>query len=61
MERTSPVFKGWSTDLLKKREAQEIRSGGFGKLPIFKEFEYIQPPKIKLKKRKEQNNLPGKL
>ncbi|GJT14644.1 hypothetical protein Tco_0861686 [Tanacetum coccineum] len=32
--RKAPIFKHWSTELLKKRQVEEQKNGGFGQLPI---------------------------
>ncbi|GJT80250.1 hypothetical protein Tco_1054592 [Tanacetum coccineum] len=56
---TAPIFKAWSTKLLKKRESEELKSGGFGKLPILEGLEFIEPKKPKLKKKKSEVLLLG--
>ncbi|GJV24516.1 hypothetical protein Tco_1377211 [Tanacetum coccineum] len=57
VERKAPIFKAWSTKLLKKRESEELKSGGFGKLPILEGLEFIEPKKPKLKKKKKSKVL----
>ncbi|GKB10636.1 hypothetical protein Tco_0844559 [Tanacetum coccineum] len=59
VERKAPIFKAWSTKLLKKRESEELKSGGFGKLPILEGLEFIEPKKPKLKKKKSEVLLLG--
>ncbi|GJU46663.1 ulp1 protease family, C-terminal catalytic domain-containing protein [Tanacetum coccineum] len=38
VERKAPIFKHWSTKLLKKRQVEELKNGGFGQLPILEEI-----------------------
>ncbi|GJR12439.1 hypothetical protein Tco_0795091 [Tanacetum coccineum] len=59
VERKAPIFKAWSTKLLKKRESEELKSEGFGKLPILEGLEFIEPKKPKLKKKKSKVLLLG--
>ncbi|GKE56138.1 hypothetical protein Tco_1495323, partial [Tanacetum coccineum] len=61
VERKAPIFKAWSTKLLKKRESEELKSGGFGKLPILEYLEFIEPKKPKLKKKKSKVLLLGSM
>nr|GEV30344.1 reverse transcriptase domain-containing protein [Tanacetum cinerariifolium] len=57
--KKAPIFKAWSTKLLKKRESEELKSRGFGKLPILEGLEFIEPKKPKLKKKKSKVLLLG--
>ncbi|GKA63960.1 hypothetical protein Tco_0763566 [Tanacetum coccineum] len=61
VERKVPIFKAWSTKLLKKRESEELKSGGFGKLPILEYLEFIEPKKPKLKKKESKVLLLGSM
>ncbi|GKD02283.1 hypothetical protein Tco_1177257 [Tanacetum coccineum] len=54
VERKAPIFKAWSIKLLNKRESEELKSVGFGKLPILEGLEFIEPKKPKLKKQKSK-------
>ncbi|GJZ65673.1 hypothetical protein Tco_0622369 [Tanacetum coccineum] len=38
VERKAPIFKHWSTELLKKRQVEELKNRGFGQLPILEEI-----------------------
>ncbi|GJW55515.1 putative reverse transcriptase domain-containing protein, partial [Tanacetum coccineum] len=53
----SPIFKHWSTKLLKKRQAEEEKNGDFGQLPILEGLELIEKPKKNLKKKKSKQNI----
>ncbi|GKE71806.1 hypothetical protein Tco_1529878, partial [Tanacetum coccineum] len=59
VERKAPIFKAWSIKLLNKRESEELKSVGFGKLPILEGLEFIEPKKPKLKKQKSKVLLLG--
>ncbi|GKA37061.1 hypothetical protein Tco_0723626 [Tanacetum coccineum] len=57
VERKAPIFKHWSTELLKKRQVEELKNGGFGQLPILKGLKLIEKPKKNLKKKKSKQNI----
>ncbi|GJW41729.1 FAR1 DNA binding domain, zinc finger, SWIM-type, MULE transposase domain containing protein [Tanacetum coccineum] len=57
VERKAPIFKHWSTKLLKKRQVEEEKNGGFGQLPILEGLELIEKPKKNLKKKKSKQNI----
>ncbi|GJU29697.1 hypothetical protein Tco_1173286 [Tanacetum coccineum] len=57
VERKAPIFKHWSTELLKKRQVEEEKNGGFGQLPILEGLELIEKPKKNLKKKKSKQNI----
>ncbi|GJY98838.1 hypothetical protein Tco_0516268, partial [Tanacetum coccineum] len=57
VERKAPIFKHWSTELLKKRQVEEQKNGGFGQLPILEGLELIEKPKKNLKKKKSKQNI----
>ncbi|GKC57822.1 hypothetical protein Tco_1085420, partial [Tanacetum coccineum] len=59
VKKKAPIFKAWSTKLLKKRESEELKSEGFGKLSILEGLEFIEPKKPKLKKKKSKVLLLG--
>ena len=60
----SPAIKAWDTQKLKKREKQEMKMGGFGKLPIKEGLEYVEKPKKSKMTRTRIQNLkyhPGNI
>ncbi|GKF23793.1 hypothetical protein Tco_0076115, partial [Tanacetum coccineum] len=52
VEKTVPAFKAWNSKLLLKREQEEIKLGGFGRLPIVEDLKEIETKKKKTLKKK---------
>ncbi|GJY81145.1 hypothetical protein Tco_0493896 [Tanacetum coccineum] len=46
-----PAFKAWNSNLLLKRQQEELDLKGFGLLPIVKGLEFIEPKKVNKKKK----------
>ena len=62
--KENPAIKAWDTQKLKKREKQEMKMGGFGKLPIKEGLEYIGKPNNKKMTRnriKDMKFAPGNI
>ncbi|GKE14066.1 hypothetical protein Tco_1421643, partial [Tanacetum coccineum] len=51
VEKTVPAFKAWSSNLILKRQQEELDLKGFGLLPIVKGLEFIEPKKVNKKKK----------
>ncbi|GKC15787.1 hypothetical protein Tco_1012569, partial [Tanacetum coccineum] len=51
VEKIVPAFKAWSSNLLLKRQQEELDLKGFGLLPIVKGLEFIEPKKVNKKKK----------
>nr|GEY12777.1 ulp1 protease family, C-terminal catalytic domain-containing protein [Tanacetum cinerariifolium] len=51
VEKTIPTFKAWSSNLLLKRQQEELDLKGFGLLPIVKCLEFTEPKKVYVKKK----------
>ena len=62
VEKTVPAFKAWSSQLLLKRQKEEIELG-FGCLPIAEGVEVIEPPMkmIEPPKKKKLNKKQKKI
>ncbi|GJU75746.1 hypothetical protein Tco_1272816 [Tanacetum coccineum] len=52
VDKTVPAFKAWNSNLLLKREQEEIELGGFGRLPIVEDLKEIETKKKKTLKKK---------
>ncbi|GKB31425.1 hypothetical protein Tco_0870826, partial [Tanacetum coccineum] len=66
VEKTVPAFKAWSSNLLLKRQQEELDLKGFGLLPIVKGLEFIEPKKVNKKKKlksitEDQDETPKKV
>ncbi|GJY85503.1 hypothetical protein Tco_0499529 [Tanacetum coccineum] len=59
VEKTVPAFKAWSSNLILKRQQEELDLKGFGLLPIVKGLEFIEPKK-EMKKILKDNLLKGR-
>ncbi|GJV08002.1 hypothetical protein Tco_1345658 [Tanacetum coccineum] len=53
VEKTVPAFKAWNSNMLLKREKEEIELGGFGRLPIVEGLQLIETKKKNILKKKK--------
>ncbi|GKA01854.1 hypothetical protein Tco_0674519, partial [Tanacetum coccineum] len=51
VQKIVPAFKAWNSNLLLKRQQEELELKGFGLLPILKGLEFIEPKKVNKKKK----------
>ncbi|GKD64242.1 hypothetical protein Tco_1306350, partial [Tanacetum coccineum] len=53
VEKTVPAFKAWNSNMLLKRQQEELDLNGVGLLPIVKGLEFIEQKKVNKKKKLE--------
>ncbi|GKD72586.1 hypothetical protein Tco_1330868 [Tanacetum coccineum] len=66
VEKTVPAFKAWSSNLLLKRQQEELDLKGFGLLLIVKGLEFIEQKKVNKKKKlksitEDEDEIPEKV